>query len=299
MRYRKILPSAQGMAIFGDYAFILHHTGVCAVYDLNRRNENGLVQFKLGSYNAGEKGEAYINHSNQCMFSNTFFEGNDLPLLYVTTGNKGGSDENGFYYRCAVENISLRRNESGEIVSGSSELIQTISYKNEEIENTPFETPCCGCPAWFIDSNNSDLYIFSARYRTTVEFLKYKSENRYIITKFSLPDVKKDSFIVLTAKDILDQFLLPFDILFTQGGMIKGNKLYYTFGLGDDRYPIGLRVYDLEKKSLSAKMDLQDSILGNEEIESCSFYKGELLCNTNAEPAGIFSLGSEIKTLLS
>lgn len=295
MRYNKVLPSAQGMAIYGNLAFILHHTGVCAVYDLKTKESKCIVSFPLGSYNDGAEGEEYINHSNQCMFSDVFLDGNDIPLLYVTTGNRGGGDEDGYYYRCAVENIKLERNREGKIVSASSELIQTVSYINCGIEDTKWETPCWGCPAWFVDNEKKCMYMFSARYRTTDEFLQYREINRYIITKFPLPDINGAKFVKLTAADILDQFTAPFDILFTQGGMICGNKLFYTFGLGDSRYPIGLRAYDLDRKCLCAQMDLSSSVLGREEIESSSFYNGELLCNTNAEPGGIFSLGGEIK----
>lgn len=291
MRYQKVLRSAQGMAIWGDLAFVLHHTGYCAVYDLESRCETCLTQFPLGSYNDGVPSAEYTNHSNQCMFSGTCLDGNPIPLLYVTAGNHFGEDENGYYYRCAVENIVLNRDEEGN-VSGSSTLIQTISYKNDGIEDTPFESPCFGCPAWFADSEKGYLYIFSARYRTTAEFLPFYEKNRYIITKFKLPSPTESSFVLLHPKDILDQFLTPFDILFTQGGTLKDDKIYYTFGLGNEQYPLGMRVFDLKNKCICQEYDLTGSSFGAEEIECCAFYKGELLCNTNAPVGGIYSLGS-------
>lgn len=98
-------------------------------------------------------------------------------------------------------------------------------------------------------------------------------------------------FIKLTAKDILDQFTVPFDIRFTQGGTLKDDKIFYTFGFGDEAHPDGLRVYDLKERRLFAKMDLSESILKDEEIECCGFYGHALLCNTNAEPSKIYSLG--------
>ena len=294
MRYKKILPSAQGMAINGNLAFILYHTGVCAVYDLESREEQCVASFPLGSYNSGSLGEEYVNHSNQCMFSDNYMNGNDLPLLYVTTGNRGGGDENGYYYRCAVENIHLEKDQNGKIISAYSELIQTISYKNDGIEQTEYETPCWGCPAWFVDNDNHCIYIFSAKYRTTQEYIQFREDNKYIITKFPLPKIDAGKFVILTSEDIIDQFFAPFDILFTQGGMINGNKLYYTFGLGDERYPLGMRIYDLKQKCLWRSFDFSKSIFANEEIESCSFYGNELLCNTNAEVGGLFSLGCEI-----
>ena len=298
MRYNKILPSAQGMAIYDHMAFILHHTGECGLYDLRTRDPNPLARFPLGSHNDGRPTKDWINHSNQCMFGKEHWEGNPIPLLYVTAGYGIGRDEEGcFFYRCAVEDIHVERRPDGSVGRAESRLVQTITFSGEGIERTDWEMPCWGCPAWFVDNESQFLYIFSARWRTTKEFLDHYDENRYIITKLRKPPLT-EPFVRLTAGDILDQFLLPFDILFTQGGMIAGDKLFYTFGLGRDPYPIGLRVYDLTRRCLCGTLDLSGSILGQEEIESCCFYEGELLCNTNAPVGGLYSLGTEPAKLL-
>ena len=291
MRYEKSFPSAQGMAIHEDLAFILYHTGYCAVCDLETRSGSPLAVFPLGSANEGVPSPAYINHANQCMFSTLHYQGNPLPLLYVTTGNMGGGDENGFYYRCAVENILLKKDGTGRCTGAESRLVQTISYSNENLEKTGWLSPCWGCPAWFVDSEKGRIYLFSAKYRTTRDYLQFREDNRYIITEFIMPQPEEGTFVRLTAADIIDQFTAPFDILFTQGGTLAGGKIYYTFGFGDTQYPNGLRVYDLAERRLCAEMDLSGSVLGREEIECCAFYKGSLLCNTNAENAGIYDLG--------
>ena len=295
MRLKKLYPSAQGMAICGNLLFQLYHTGKCAVYDLKSKSPEALAAFPLGSSNDGVPDSNYTNHSNQCMFSDIHIGDNPLPLLYVTCGCGTEGDDNGFYYRCAVENIELELSSSGTVTGGRSSLVQTVSYKNDGIGDTSFETPCWGCPAWFVDSKNCCLYMFSSRYRTTAAFAQYKDRNKYIITRFSLPDpTAGENFVILTAKDILDQFTAPFDIFFTQGGMISGNKLYYTFGCGsgyDGIYPDGMRIYDLERKQPCSSYDFSGSCFAHEEIESCSFYNGKLLINTNASPEiGIFSI---------
>lgn len=297
MRYNKILPSAQGMAIFDDMAFLLHHTGECALYDLVSRAAEPLARFPLASHNAGTPTKDYINHSNQCMFSGEHLEGNPLPLLYVTAGYGTGRDQDGYFYRCAVEDIHLEREADGRVRRAESRLVQTVTFTGEGMEGTGYEMPCWGCPAWFVDNDSQYLYIFSARWRTTKDFLDHYEENRYIITKLRKPPLS-EPFVRLTGADILDQFLLPFDILFTQGGMIAGDKLFYTFGLGRDPYPIGLRVYNLTNRCVCGRLDLSSSVLGQEEIESCCFYKGELLCNTNAPVGGIYSLGAAPAELL-
>lgn len=298
MRFDKPFRSAQGMAIHGRHAFQLFHTGKCAVFDLESRSPAPLCVFPLGSENEGHPTDDYINHSNQCMFGTVRRGDNPLPLLYVTTGFGIGADEDGYFYRCAVEDIRVSCDENG-VWSGRAETVQTISYRDGGIEETAFRQPCWGCPAWFPDVRENALYMFSARYRTTEAFKQYYSVNQYIVTRFDLPDPLAGGFIHLGPRDIRDQFAAPFDIPFTQGGMIAGGKIFYTFGLGDQRYPDGLRVYDLKRKCLAARADLSRTVLGNEEIESCSFYGGRLFCNTNAKPqGGIYDLGEAYAQLL-
>ena len=323
MRVEKIphsLPgtsSAQGMAIFGSLIFQLYHTGLCAVYDLETRSSSPLAVFPLGSFNDGVpeipdgKGSDYINHSNQCMFSRRYIGGNDLPLLYVTVGYGTGADKNGYFYRCAVENITLRRDADGKIIGGSSETVQKIRYRDGGIEKTPWQQPCWGCPAWFVnekdendknDEKSGNIVMFSAKTRTTAAHRDHWPDNRYIVTKFPLPDPADGGTVTFGPTDILDQFDCPFDIPFTQGGMIAGNKIFYSFGCGcahDHLYPDGVRVYDLEKKRLCAKMDLKDSCLGDEEVECVSFFGDELYINTNAgTQVGYYSLGKDFAGLI-
>ena len=286
MKFQKELPSAQGMSIRNDRAFILYDTGCCCVYDLKSRNPGPLASFQLGSYNPGIPTMDYKNHANSCMFSNIHVNDNPIPLLYVTIGSGIGKDEDGFYYRCAVENIICEVMPDGKEVY-RSEVLQVISYKPDGIEEVPFEAPCWGCPSFLIDSEAGYLYIFSARYRTTRGNVPEGEKNRYIITKFRLPEVGreadgKESKIQLTPKDILDQFTVESDVLFTQGGTLYQNKIYYTFGNPQREYPIRIMVFDLQQKKVIAQFDNMDEAFGFEEIECCEVYQGKLLCNTNA-----------------
>ncbi|MBQ8231778.1 MAG: hypothetical protein IJZ34_07625 [Lachnospiraceae bacterium] len=279
MKFEKVLPSAQGMSIWNDRAFILYDTGGCGVYDLTSRNPQAIASFQLGSYNPGVPSKDYKNHANSCMFSNIHIDGNPIPLLYVTIGSGIGKDEDGFYYRCAVENITCDVLPDGKEVY-HSKVLQVITYQPDGIEDVPFEAPCWGCPSFLIDSEGGYLYIFSARYRTTRGNVPDGENNRYIITKFQLPEVDKD--VQLTPKDILDQFTVESDVLFTQGGTLYNNRIYYTFGLPKHDYPIRIMVFDLQEKRLLAQVDNMDEAFGFEEIECCEFYQGKLLCNTNS-----------------
>lgn len=285
MSFEKVLPSAQGMGIWGERAYILYDTGMCGVYDLRSRNPKPVASFPLGSYNAGTPSKEYLNHANSCMFGKMHYEGNPIPLLYVTIGTGIGYDEDGYFYRCAVEDI--RETSDG---SFTARTIQTISLRPEGRLKEGFQAPCWGCPAWMVDTQRKELYVFSAKYRTTRGNVPEGEENQYIITTFSLPELSAGSKITLTFDDILDQFAVSSDILFTQGGTIIGRHLYYTYGCPRLGYPIALAVFDLEKKELCAYADHMDAAFSNEEIECCAAYNGKLLCNTC--DGSIFTVGT-------
>lgn len=278
MAFDKALPSAQGMAIHGDRAFILYDSGYCGVYDLESKAASPLALFPLGSQNDGIPTPEYRNHANSCMFSHTHWMGNPIPLLYVTIGSGIGTDEDGFFYRCAVENIVCTKTEAGEVYH--AETMQVISYRPG---NTPedFLEPCWGCPCFLLSPKDNKLYIFSAKYRTKRGCVPEGAHNRFIITAFPLPQVTGGETLILEAKDILHQFSVESDIAFTQGGTICADKLYYTFGLPKKEYPLHVAVFDLKRCCMEADYTDMDADFRGEELECCDFYRGKLLCNTN------------------
>lgn len=280
MRFEKAWHrAAQGMGIWEDRMFMLYDTGACAVYDIGKLDPKPLDVIKLGSYNEGTPTKDYHNHANDCMFSKTHYQGNPIPLLYVTIGTGIGADADGYFYRCAVENLTRTVDETGEHYH--AETVQTISYIPDGIEDTPWMQPCWGCPAWLVDPDAGYLYMFSAKYRTKRGCVPEGEKNTYIITKFALPDVNQGGWVHLTPKDILDQFSAESDVPFTQGGTIYKGKLYYTFGCPVHDYPDTVLVFDLEKKCLAAVVDEMDEALNREEIECIAPYDGKMLVNTN------------------
>ena len=275
MRCHKPLPNAQGMAVWEDRAFILYDTGVCGVFDSKTRNPRPVSVFPLGSYNAGKPTRDYLNHANSCMFSKIHLDGNPIPLLYVTIGTGTGTDEDGYFYRCSVENVVERSDGSY-----FARTVQTICYRPEGPLPQGAEPPCWGSPCFLVDNDEGVLYLFSARYRTKRGCVPQGQQNAYIITKFSLPDPAKGGLIHLENEDILDQFTVASDVLFTQGGTIDNGKLYYTFGYPKGGYPLHILAFDLKEKCLCAYVDNLTEAFGQEEIECCDFYRGQLLCNT-------------------
>ena len=280
MEFDKILPSAQGMGIWEDRAYVLYDTGVCGVYDLKTRKRDPLAQFPLGSYNAGSPTRDYLNHANSCMFSDIHYLGNPIPLLYVVIGTGTGEDEDGFYYRCAVENIICQVDSQGR-EQYSAETVQIISYCPGGEGEKGYEKPGWGCPAFLIDNQTSALYMLSSRYRSKYECVPEGEKNTYIVTRFSLPKIDDGEWVRLTANDIRDQFAVESEVLFTQGGTIWDGKLYYTFGLPRRSYPVTVLVFDLKRKTLCAQIGNLNQAFREEEIECCAFYEGKLLCNTS------------------
>ena len=265
--------SVQGFSVHGDTAFVLYHSGLCGAYDLISRDKKPIGVFKLGSYNGGKPDKRYVNHANDAMFGATL-KSEEFPLLYVTAGNSGESDENGFIAYCAVEQI--RRTAGG----FTSETVQRIYYKNDGIEKTQFLTPGWGWPASLVDIAGGFYYMLSARDRTKHGF--YRPDNYYIVTKFRLPDPTVGD-VTLSPADILDQFTLPFDACATQGGTLKDGKIWYLFGFGREDYPDALRVIDLEERCYAISEDLSATPFGDQEVECCAFYRGRLLINTQGE----------------
>jgi len=279
MRFEQPIKNAQGMAIWQDRAFILYDTGVCAVYDLKERSGKVIDHFKLGSYNDGTPTRDYLNHANSCMFSGIHHNGNPIPLLYVVIGTGIGTDEDGYFYRCAVEDITMTLDEQGR-ETYSARTIQIITYKPEGIESTPFEQPCWGCPASFVDSEKNAFYLFSARYRTKKGCVPEGEHNAYIITRFELPDPAAGGMVRLTPADIVDQFAAQSDMPFTQGGTLLDDKIYYTYGCPKIGYHDAILVFDLKERCVCAQVDNMDRAFDDEEIECCAVYDGKLLCNT-------------------
>ncbi len=275
MRCHRPIPNTQGMDVWGDRAFVLYDTGVCGVFDLKSRDPNPMAVFPLGSYNAGKPSRDYLNHANSCMFSATHLNGNPIPLLYVTAGTGIGTTEDGYFYRCAVENIIEQPD--GFFVS---QTVQTITYDPEGTLPEGIEPPCWGCPCFMMDPDEGVLYIFSARYRTKRGCVPEGAQNAYIITKFPLPDPEKGGKVILHPEDILEQFTVPSDVLFTQGGGIANGKLYYTYGCPKVGYDVEILVFDLKKKCLAAHVGNLNEAFHQEEIECCAVYGGLLLCNT-------------------
>ena len=182
---------------------------------------------------------------------------------------------------------------------------------NSEWANTEnYQKIGWGWPASFVDSDPTaktagKFYLHGARFRTTEKWeglnreiytgddtgIKYKEfnyddHNAYIITVFDMPalpasEAEFGKTVVLTPKDITDQFETEFDIYFTQGGTLYQGKIYYPFGNGGEYgspTANGIRIFDIEQEKIVARVDLsEDRIgMGSKEPECCAIYHGKL-----------------------
>ncbi len=245
--------SVQGMTIRDGKLFQLYHSGMCNVFDLASGNPDPIATFPLGSMSEH-------NHANNCNFSHRHLNGNPMPLLYVVDGNSGE------VIRCSVENIT---EENG---TYSSEKVQELNLDQSGFEKAGY-MPYWGWPSWLVDGKSDFIWIIGARYRTNGSMQEFYNENRYIITKFKLPPTEAGD-VVLTADDVVDQFITEYNVNFMQGGTISGKYLFYTFGTGREDNPSSIRVWDLEARRLHASLDVSEVA---EELEDCSVVGDRLL----------------------
>ena len=116
--------SAQGMAIYEDYAYLFNDGGLCRVLNLKSGKIEGEFMLECSSKDT---------HVNSACFSRQYVSDSSIPALYITE----------FYgkRRCFVEVIN----------SGKSKLVQTIELKNQEGQ-PPFVRE------WIVDNKRQMLY---------------------------------------------------------------------------------------------------------------------------------------------
>lgn len=249
--------SAQGMAIYGDNAYLLNNEGTCRVYDL--KNKEVRAAFSLGS--AGKH-----NHANCASFGVEHYAGNKtLPVLYVAECTSPN-------YRCFVENIE----------GGKAELVQTIQYvadgKTQSVQT------------WVVDRKKKHIYAIR---RQKMEKAKPYTE-LHEITKFKLPRLSRGTEVKLTNKDVEDRFIVYFPNVL-QGATIRDRYLYLPVGFQNMKVkkPEGDRalvVIDLKKKKIAKTIDLTN--LTENEPEDADFYEKKLMLYCG-QSGGIYVLNLE------
>lgn len=232
--------AAQGMAIWGDNAYLLSNTGYCRVYNL--KSETVIGEFPLGSTDED-------NHANVASFGVEIPEGGEIPAIYVAECY--GKN------RCFVENI----------FSDRSQLVQTIRAFEHGEPIDFFD--------WVVDRDNGFLYGI----RTFPGDIDNAGTKRHEVVKYRLPKLSEGSYVEFTEDDVLDRFTFTFANL-TQGAVIRGRYLYMPTGLHqNESYKLNsnraVYVIDLKKKEIKKSIDISKITVN--EPEDMAFYGNKAL----------------------
>jgi hypothetical protein len=254
----------QGMDISGRFLFSMEDGGHVNVYDFKKANPVPIGEFELAS-------SCKDNHANNAEFGIEKKRGASFPLLYISNGKVGSDIE----WTCFVESIKRCGKKF------SSELVQTIKLDISGFAEKGYE-PIFGAPSWLIDRERKNLWVFSARQRTTPKVTLRAEDNIYIAYKFRIPKLSEGPEVILTVDDLQAQVLFPYDVWFTQSGCMLDGKIFYCYGVGVidpiDR-PSRIRVYDTDTGTILAKYNLDEEI--PLEMEDLVIRDGWIYVNTN------------------
>lgn len=267
-----VTSAVQGMAVYGNTLVQLFDGGNFGLYDLEEFTGISFANGILGSADTS-------HHCNSCMFGNKQSASDDFPLLY-STGGQAGSGQ-GY---CAVDKVNL---------DGTSQMIQKITVDYSGFESMGYIAEYA-FPNFFVDDNY--LYTFGAIYRTNGSMAALDAKNRFIIHKYNLPSLSTQN-VVLTADDVLQEFVLPYDTFFQQGGTLFNGMLFHAFGCGGTTSSTSpkkrnnaIRVYDVVSGTEKAAIDGTVLPFASAEPEALAVYDGKLLINTNSGSGELYQL---------
>ena len=239
----------QGMAIHGQYVFLLTNTGLCRIYDMRK----GVFAGSLILASAHEK-----NHANNACFGVEYSKDNNkFPALYISECEAP--------YRCYVENVT----------EYESRLIQIIQFR---IGNKPQAVH-----DWIVDRETGHIYAITQLY----PFNKERNGFATQIVKFGLPSINTQE-VILSDVDIEDSFEVFFPHIL-QGGVIYNHTLYLPSGASaDSQVQYGkekaIVIIDLKKKEIKRIIDVQGIL--NNEPEGAAFWGKSLMIS--CAPKGLY-----------
>ncbi|MCH5174678.1 MAG: hypothetical protein J1F40_02190 [Prevotellaceae bacterium] len=235
--------SAQGMAIWGDEAYLFNDGGSCRVFNL----KTGEVTKVFSLASAGKK-----NHVNAACFGKEKANGGSCPVIYISEYNLPS--------RCFVECIN----------DTVSTLVQTIQAQNKG--------KAVFVQSWIVDKEGKWIYAIARQTPPKGD----KNSAKVKISKYRLPDLSEGVNINLSEKDCIDSFIVDF-ASGTQGGKIIGKYLYIVTGLqetsrGQFNAARAIQVIDLKKRKLVKTIDL--TYITTNEPEDIDFYRNKMILYT-------------------
>ena len=245
----------QGMSIYGDYLVSLQNTGFATLYRLTDSGIERIHQFPLASHHEA-------NHANVADFGNErVVKGDVLPVLYVSQCSRKRYE--GMKDVCFVERI---------LPDGDPQLVQTIVLDDPD--------GLFGYALQWVIDHRRNLLI---GYGNTKENLA--EGNRWRMMTFRLPHLREGAVIHLRPDNALDNYCIQdLDDRFPsqqigQGACIIRDWMLIPVGLGMDKQPSILYVWNLRKKRLDGIYDFQEQVPA--EFEDCAPYGNSLLMQTN------------------
>ena len=256
--------SFQGMSIYGDYLVSLQNTGLATIYRLTEsgkvppapeRSKERIHQFLLASHHK-------VNHANVADFGIERVAKDDVfPVLYVSQCSRDRYE--GLKDVCFVERIRL---------DGDPQLVQTI------VLDDPYGLFGYALQ-WVIDHRRKLLI----GYGNTKENLA--EGNRWRMMTFRLPRLDEGAVVHLRPEDALDNYCIQdLDNRYPsqqigQGACIIRDWMLIPVGVGTEKQPSILYVWNLKKKRLDGIYDFQEQVPA--EFEDCAPYGDALLMQTN------------------
>jgi len=245
----------QGMAIWGDYIVSLQNTGQATIYRFCADSIHKLRQFPLAS-------QMSQNHANVAFFGTERYDKKDeFPLLYVSQCSK--QRYNGMKDVCFVERISL---------TAPPKLVQTIVLDDDEgLFGYALQ--------WMIDRKRNLLI----GYGNTIENMG--KGNRWRTMTFPMPKLSDGPIVHLQPKDAIENYCIQdLDPRFPsnhigQGACVIKDQMFIPVGLGTEKHPSILYVWNLRKKRLDHILNFQSRV--PHEFEDCEPYGRDLIMQTN------------------
>ena len=245
----------QGMAIHDNYLVSLQNTGQATIYRLRDGGMQMLRQFPLASHTKE-------NHANVAFFGTERYDKHDqFPLLYVSQCSK--QRYKGMKDVCFVERISLTE---------APQLVQTIVLDDPDgLYGYALQ--------WMIDSKHGHLI----GYGNTVENMG--KGNRWRTMVFPMPRLSDGPMVHLRPQDAIDNYCIQdLDPRFPsnhigQGACIKGDQMFIPVGVGTEKQPSIIYVWNMKKKQLDGIHNFQQQV--PHEFEDCEPYRRTLIMQTN------------------
>ena len=261
----------QGMDIWGDYMLSCQNAGTAAVYRLDEDASGNAREdafHKVGEFKLASAGK--LNHSNVASFLPVFYDESDpLPLVGISRCHK--ELYNGLKDELYIERIAADFQ--------SSSPVAVINYQDR---NKDFGYAL----QWVVDRENRILY----GYGNTVS---NKGEgNNHRIIAFPLPDVKahEGGIINLSAADAIENYLIedtypemPDHI--GQGLFVHDGRLFIPVGVGREKDPSYINVWNLAGRRMEKVVDLRQSTAG--EFEDLSVRNGSIYIQSNNDGGGL------------